>query len=58
VTDNPLDGIELLKGLADYAKSVRTFFVALVDEGFSEVQALTLTGQWLVAMSTPRGESS
>lgn len=33
------------------AKSVRVFFDALINEGFDEHQALTLTAAWLTAIT-------
>lgn len=34
---------QLLRGLVDFARIVRTYYLALVEQGFTEVEALRLT---------------
>lgn len=37
---------QLFRGLADVAKSMRAYYTALVEEGFTEEQALAIVVAW------------
>lgn len=44
---DPIDAVETAHMLAGTASTIRTFYVALLNEGFSEADALRLSGAFL-----------
>jgi hypothetical protein len=52
VTDDPIDEVEMRRALNSIAKLSREFYESLIEEDFTAAQALTLTGEWLRAVST------
>lgn len=43
---------QAVASMGEIARASRAFFLALVDEGFSEREAMTLTTTWLATMLT------
>lgn len=48
---------QLTKGMADFAKTLRSYYVSLVDEGFTPSEALMLVVEWQKATIGNMGES-
>lgn len=44
---DPLDAVELAKGLRDAAAAARMMYDGLREEGFTEAQSLELVKSWL-----------
>jgi hypothetical protein len=51
---DPLDQIEFEHGIEGLASGMRTFYEALIKQGFTEPEALLLTTTWLAAVSQPK----
>jgi len=47
MNENPIDAVEVLQPVRDIAHMTAEFYRELLDEGFTEVEALTLTGKWI-----------
>ena len=50
----PMDAVEILNSIRNLATTARAFYLQLVEEGFSEADALRLTATWIGGISGGR----
>ena len=54
MSDDPITRIETEQGIRDVAHIMRVFFIQLIDEGFTHIEALQMTNAYLAALLVPR----
>lgn len=54
---NPLDLIEAAHAMAGFAGTIRTYYVALIEQGFTEDEAMALTVSWQSSLILSGGQS-
>ncbi len=52
LTGTPMDGVEFINAMRNVASGVRAFYVGLVEEGFTDAEALRLTLAYVTGIAS------